>query len=820
PAAEAPAATAGPTASPAPRDEPAPVEPASDESAAPQGAVATTPPAEGDGRRFGHYRLLERIAVGGMAEVWKARMSGVEGFQKTVAIKRILPHMNDDSDFVEMFIDEAKLAAQLNHPNITHIYDLGKIGDDYYIAMEYVDGRNLRAILNESRRKALKLPVGFALVVAARLASALDYAHRKRDFDDRDLELVHRDVSPQNVLISTDGDIKLCDFGISKAVAKLNQTETGALKGKLQYMSPEQAWGRTVDARSDLFSLGALTFEMLTGERLFTGDSEISVLEAVRECRVRRPQQVEPTVPPALEAVVLKALEREPADRFDNAGEMLQALEEILYQLRPTPSQSDVAAFLARLEAAPEVRPGALPPTPEAGTGASTTGSAASADPAPGTASASTATGAAATAGEGPQSGSAAFAPPSAASAAPAAVAGPAGEVFSGLDAEARGGTGTGSRSGWASSAPPAAEPEAAADEATGMEATAGAGGGAGKPTDLPGVPVATAGTAAAGASGKRWWRFGSAPATTPPATVPSQPTAGGAREPARTPADADAEQRESTHDRRESTHDRREATHHDEGTAARAARAEGTADDRSAAGPAGARPSAEPVAAGAAAGVTSASESTATAPAPLPAITGRATVDEDDAGRGRWLLVAAILLLAVLSLATWLWLDRPGRSEARDAAPTADERLDGEPATVPAVPPVAEEPASEATAPPVDLEKLVEEELARQEEEVRRQAEENYRETARRIQAEIDALRRRQESPPPPPPADERSTPPPGDSTPPAPDPSPGSAAAGTAAGGGALRVVTPGEAQYPARARGPWIEQPAARSSTERRG
>ena len=254
------------------------------------------PPAESF-EQFGQYALLERIAVGGMAEVWKARMRGVEGFQKTVAIKRILPHLTDSGDFVSMFVDEAKLAAQLSHPNIIHIYDLGKIGQHYYIAMEYVEGQNLRAILNARPRRAMPLPVGLDLLIGARLASALDYAHRKRDFDHREMGLVHRDVSPQNVLISYDGDIKLCDFGIAKAVANASRTQMGALKGKLQYMSPEQAWGRPVDPRSDIFSLGSLLFEMLTGRRLFTGDNEISVLEAVRECHVEEPSRAQPGDP-------------------------------------------------------------------------------------------------------------------------------------------------------------------------------------------------------------------------------------------------------------------------------------------------------------------------------------------------------------------------------------------------------------------------------------------------------------------------------------------------------------------------------------------
>ncbi|HBL26728.1 MAG TPA: hypothetical protein DD490_07830, partial [Acidobacteria bacterium] len=303
---------------------------------------------------FGQYTLLERIAAGGMAEVWKARMRGVEGFQKTVAIKKILPHMTDNSEFIGMFIDEAKLAAQLSHPNIVHIYDLGKIGRDYYIAMEYVEGRDLRSLLNAARRKGTPITRGLALLIAARLASALDYAHRKRDFEGNELGLVHRDVSPQNVLLTPEGDVKLCDFGIAKAVSKAGQTQMGSLKGKLQYMSPEQAWGRPVDSRSDIFSLGAVLFEMLTGERLFFGESEMSVLEAVRQGHIRTPRDVDPSIPAEVDQIVTRALAYEVHDRYQSAGEMMQRLEAVLHAMVPSPGPADLAAFLTRVMAPDE----------------------------------------------------------------------------------------------------------------------------------------------------------------------------------------------------------------------------------------------------------------------------------------------------------------------------------------------------------------------------------------------------------------------------------------------------------------------------------
>jgi len=302
-----------------------------------------------DGIKFGQYVLLEKIATGGMAEVWKARMRGVEGFQKIVAIKKILPHLSDNQDFIEMFVDEAKLAAQLNHNNIIHIYDLGKIQSSYYIAMEYIDGYDLKNILKRAQERDQPLSVEIALFVASKIAAALDYAHRKRDFEDKEMGLVHRDVSPQNVLISEEGDIKLCDFGIAKAASKASHTQAGALKGKLQYMSPEQAWGRNIDKRSDIFALATVLFEMLTARKLFSGDNELSILEQVREARVTPPSQFNDEVTPEIDAIVLKALQKDPANRYQTAGEMQRDLDAVLYSFKPTPTSADLAIYMHRL---------------------------------------------------------------------------------------------------------------------------------------------------------------------------------------------------------------------------------------------------------------------------------------------------------------------------------------------------------------------------------------------------------------------------------------------------------------------------------------
>ncbi|MEL7060165.1 MAG: protein kinase [Acidobacteriota bacterium] len=326
-----------------PGSEPAPE---SDPRQALDGVLQIRGDQHGEGQPFGDYRLLERVAVGGMAEVWRARRRGVEGFQKTVAIKRILSHLTGSSDFVTMFIDEAKLAAQLTHNNIIQIYDLGKVDDAFFIAMEYVDGKDLRTILATARQTEQPLPAGLALLIIAAVARALDYAHRKRDFENRELGLVHRDVSPQNVLIGTEGEIKLCDFGIVKAVAKASETQMGALKGKLQYMSPEQAWGKDVDARSDIFSLGAVMFEALTGRKLFQADSELGVLDAVRECRVQAPSELAPSLSPEIDRITLKALAKKPDDRYQTAGAMERDIAKVLEASKPVPGQNDLSTYM------------------------------------------------------------------------------------------------------------------------------------------------------------------------------------------------------------------------------------------------------------------------------------------------------------------------------------------------------------------------------------------------------------------------------------------------------------------------------------------
>ena len=272
--------------------------------------------------QFGKYLLLDRIAVGGMAEVFAAKAFGAEGFQRILAIKKILPTLGEDPEFVSMFVDEARIAVQLSHANIVQVLELGKHDESLFIAMEYVSGRDLRQLLDRYRRRGEPLPIPQACAIAARVCEALDYAHRKRDASENPLGIVHRDVSPQNVLVSFDGAVKLIDFGIAKAERRLRETQSGILKGKFSYMSPEQVRGGPVDQRSDVFAAGVLLWELICGRKLFTGDSDFAVLEKVRKGEVPPPAGVNPAVPEALSRVVLAALAVEPHDRYQWCSEL------------------------------------------------------------------------------------------------------------------------------------------------------------------------------------------------------------------------------------------------------------------------------------------------------------------------------------------------------------------------------------------------------------------------------------------------------------------------------------------------------------------
>jgi serine/threonine protein kinase len=279
---------------------------------------------------FGKYLLLERVNVGGMAEVFIAKAFGVEGFERILAIKKILPTMAEDQEFITMFIDEARISVQLSHANVVHIHDLGCYDDTYYIAMEYVAGRDLRTILERYRRRGELMPTAQAVFVASKMCEGLDYAHRKKDARGQELGIIHRDVSPQNILVSYEGEVKLIDFGIAKAANRMQKTQAGILKGKFGYMSPEQVRGMPIDRRSDIFAVGVILYEMLTGEKLFVGESDFSTLEKVRNADVPLPSKLNPDIPKGLEKVLLRALAREPEDRYQWASDLQEDLMRFL----------------------------------------------------------------------------------------------------------------------------------------------------------------------------------------------------------------------------------------------------------------------------------------------------------------------------------------------------------------------------------------------------------------------------------------------------------------------------------------------------------
>ena len=297
---------------------------------------------------FGKYYLLERINVGGMAEVFRAKAFGVEGFERLVAVKRILPNIAEDKEFIRMFIEEAKLAVQLNHANIAQIFDLGVVDGSYYIALEHIHGRDLRGMFDRCRQLGEPMPVAQACFTVMKVCEGLDYAHNKRDQAGRELHLVHRDVSPQNILVSFEGEVKLIDFGIAKAAGKGSKTQAGILKGKFGYMSPEQVRGIPIDRRSDVFSCGIVLYELLTGERLFVGESDFSTLEKVRNVEILPPSTYNRRIPDELERIVLKALAKDPEERYQNAIDLHDELQAFVYTAGEFYSRKDLAGWMKK----------------------------------------------------------------------------------------------------------------------------------------------------------------------------------------------------------------------------------------------------------------------------------------------------------------------------------------------------------------------------------------------------------------------------------------------------------------------------------------
>jgi hypothetical protein len=300
-------------------------------------------------RPFGPYTLLRRLAVGGMAEIYVAKTRGLGGFEKLVAIKLVHPHLSADAHFVRMLIDEAKILVLLTHANVAQVFDLGCLDGTYYIAMEFVEGVDIFGLQKAAAKVQRPLPIPVCCFIVAEMLNGLDYAHRKRDPEGKPLNIVHRDISPQNVLISQAGEVKLVDFGIAKTNLRGEGTEVGVIKGKYYYMSPEQAWADPMDRRSDLFSTGIVLYEMLTGRMLYGAASIPELISKVREAEIAPPETLRPDIPPELSAVLMKALQREPRARYQSAMDMGEALRDFLYATSPSFNAGRLAQFVGEM---------------------------------------------------------------------------------------------------------------------------------------------------------------------------------------------------------------------------------------------------------------------------------------------------------------------------------------------------------------------------------------------------------------------------------------------------------------------------------------
>ncbi len=299
---------------------------------------------------FGNYILLEKLAAGGMAEVYLAKKLAASGVQKFVAIKRILSQFSDSEDFISMFKDEAKIAINLSHSNVVSIYDFGTENGQFYIVMEFVEGRNLRQILNRMKRVDKVFTIAQVAHIIKQVAAGLDHAHRCIDpTTGKPLNIIHRDMSPQNVMLGFEGDAKVVDFGIAKAAHQIEATRAGTLKGKFGYMSPEQVEGQSVDCRTDIFALGIMTWEMLANQRLFLANSEINTLRKIRECEVPSLRKINPNIPTELDQIVKKALEKEKVNRYQSAGDLQRDLQGFLSRFDPDFSVQDFSQFVKGL---------------------------------------------------------------------------------------------------------------------------------------------------------------------------------------------------------------------------------------------------------------------------------------------------------------------------------------------------------------------------------------------------------------------------------------------------------------------------------------
>ncbi len=300
----------------------------------------------GAGAFVGRYRIVDELGVGGMATVHLARADGPGGFQKWVALKRIHPHLAEDAQFIDMFLDEARIAARISHPNVAQVFDLGRAGNTYWLAMEYLHGEPLREVLRLIEDGAAPMPPEIAAKVCADAAEGLHAAHELRGRDGQPLGLVHRDVSPHNLFVTFEGGVKVVDFGVAKARGRLSDTHVGILKGKVAYMSPEQTRGEAIDRRTDVFALGVVLWELTTGRRLFRSDSDLETVARVQACRVPKPSSLVPGYPLALERIVMGALEPRPEARWPTARHFARELQRFVISIGHLVTADEVGGYL------------------------------------------------------------------------------------------------------------------------------------------------------------------------------------------------------------------------------------------------------------------------------------------------------------------------------------------------------------------------------------------------------------------------------------------------------------------------------------------
>jgi len=298
------------------------------------------------------YTITDRVDAGGMAEVFRGVAESIQGFKKSVAIKRILPSLVKNEKFVNMFLDEAKVSLFLQHANIVQVFDIGKTDASYFLVMEFVDGCNMKALLDHLKEKGKRIEIAHAIYVMLECCKALNYAHHAENPETaKSLEIVHRDVSPPNILVSKMGEVKLVDFGLAKANSQIASTDQGVVKGKFSYLSPEAASGLAVDKRADIFAVGILLWEMFTGRRLFYGESDYQTVELVRQARIPSIAALNPDVAPELEGIVRKALAQDPNDRYQDAADLGDALAQFLFSHRMKVTARDIAAVVRETQA-------------------------------------------------------------------------------------------------------------------------------------------------------------------------------------------------------------------------------------------------------------------------------------------------------------------------------------------------------------------------------------------------------------------------------------------------------------------------------------